>query len=127
MDEPPLFFDLPNSRTYDFRGVKAVNAKTTGKEKLRYTVVLVAMADGTKLPAMVIFRNLKNVPKDVVVQFAQKGSMTSELINAWKRQVWIKRPQGMFQPQSLLVFDSATSHTKKTVLSSFGQHYSTKK
>ena len=52
--------------------------------------------------------------------------MTSELMNAWKRKVWIKRPQGMFRRQSLFVFDSATSHTKKTVLSSFRQLYSTK-
>ena len=72
MDESPQWFDLPNSGKYDFRGVKAVKANTTGKEKLRYTVVLAAMADGTKLPGMVIFRNLKHIymgkfPKDDVV------------------------------------------------------------
>jgi hypothetical protein len=130
MDETPVWFDLPNSHTYDLRGVKSVKAKTTGKEKLRYTVVLCAMGDGTKLPAMVIFRNLKripkgNFPKDVVVQVAQKGSMNSELMNSWKKLVWSKRPQGMFRPKSVLIFDSATSHVKKTVLSSLKQHYAT--
>jgi hypothetical protein len=78
----------------------------------------------------VIFRNLKNIPKgkfpkDVVVQVASKGTMTSELMNTWKREVWGKRPQGMFKPKSLVVYDSATSHIKKTVLSSFRQHYIT--
>ena len=43
--------------------MKSVKAKTTGKEKMRYTVVLAAMADGTKLPSMVIFKNLKKIPK----------------------------------------------------------------
>lgn len=56
---------------------------------------------------------------------AEKGSMNSLLMNEWKRSVWAKRPQGLFKPKSLLVFDSATSHTKKTTLSSFKQHYST--
>ena len=37
MDETPLWFDLPCSKSYDFRGVKSVQARTTGKEKLRYT------------------------------------------------------------------------------------------
>ena len=129
MDETPLYFDLPSLRTYDTRGVKSVKANTTGKEKVRYTMVLSAMADGTKLPSMVIFRNLKNIPKGKfpkdVVQVATKGSMTSELMNTWKRGVWSKRPHGMFKPKSLIVYDSATSHVKKTVLSSFHQHYST--
>ena len=43
MDETPLWFDLPNPKSYDFRGIKTVKAKTTGHEKLRYTVVLSAI------------------------------------------------------------------------------------
>lgn len=39
VDETPLWFDLPNSKSYDFRGVKTVKAKTSGYEKLGYTVV----------------------------------------------------------------------------------------
>ena len=117
---------------YDFRGVKSVKATTTtGKEKLKYTVVLAAMADGTKLPSMIIFKGLKNVlkrrfPNDVVVQVNQKGYMTSELMNTWKQSVWKRRPEGFFRPSSLLVFDSATSHLKRTTISSFRQHYNTK-
>lgn len=50
--------------SYDFRGVKTVQAKTTWKEKLRYTVVLAAMADGTKLPSMIVFKGLKMCQRD---------------------------------------------------------------
>ena len=63
MDKTPMWFDLPASKSYDFKGVKVVPAKTTGKEKLRYTVVLAAMANGAKLPRLIIFKGLKNVPK----------------------------------------------------------------
>ena len=47
MDETPMWFDMPSKRTIDFRGFKTVPSKTTGKQKLRYTVVLCAMANGT--------------------------------------------------------------------------------
>jgi hypothetical protein len=68
---------------------------------------------------------LKAYYRDVVVQVVKKGSMNSDLMNVWKRKVSTKHPQGLFCPKSLLVMDSASSHTRKTVLSSFKQHYST--
>lgn len=130
MDETPLWFDLPRQTTYDFKGVKSVTCKTTGKEKLRYTVVLSSMADGTKLKPMIIFRGLQNVPKadfpnDVVVTVALKGSMNAELMNIYKQKVWGARPGSFFKPKSLLVMDSAKPHLKTTVKSSFKQHYKT--
>lgn len=104
MDETPVWFDLPSSHTYDFRGIQAVKEKTTGKEKLRYTMVLSAMADGTKLLPLLIFGNLKkipkgNFPKDVVMQVAEKGTMNSDLMNVWKKLVWSKRDK-VFSGQS---------------------------
>ncbi len=93
MDEAPLWFDLPSSRSHDFQGVKFIPTKTTGKEKLRYTVASSATADGSKLAPMVIFKGLKHAPKgkypnDVIVQVNEKGYKTSELMNAWKPSVW---------------------------------------
>ena len=70
MDETPMYFDLPSSHCIDFKGVKTVTMKTTGNEKLRYTVVLSAgvtkSAEGWKsfrLPLMLIFKNLVKPPK----------------------------------------------------------------
>lgn len=130
MDETPLWFDVPRQKTYDFKGVKSVLCKTTGKEKLRYTVVLSAMADGTKLKPMIIFKGLKNVPKadfpkDVVVTVSMKGSMNSDLMNTYKQKVWGIRPNSFFKPKSILIMDSAKPHLKTTVKSSFKQHYKT--
>ena len=69
MDETPMYFDLPSSHCIDFKGVKTITMKTTGNEKLRYTVVLSAgvmkSAEGWKsfrLPPMLIFKNLVKPP-----------------------------------------------------------------
>ena len=70
MDETPCYFDLPRCSTYDFGGVNTVKVGTTGNEKMRFTAVLTAGVKkqgdsykAIKLPPMLIFKNLKKVPK----------------------------------------------------------------
>ena len=86
MDEIPFWFDLPSAETYDFKGLKTIKSRTTGNEKLRFTVVLTALANGAKLKPMLIFEGLKNVPKGkfpdgCVVTVAKGGSMTGSFSN----------------------------------------------
>ena len=57
-----MWFDMPRNSTIDFKGVREVPVKTTGSDKLRFTVVLGYMASGEKLPPMIIFK-LKKKPK----------------------------------------------------------------
>lgn len=63
MDETPMYFDMGADTTYAPVGAKDILIKTTGHDKLRFTVVLTVNAAGGKLDAMIIFKNLKNVPK----------------------------------------------------------------
>ena len=55
MDETPMTFDLPSTRTVSAVGGKIVLIETTGHEKTQFTVVLACMADGTKLPFVIFF------------------------------------------------------------------------
>jgi len=56
MDEVPLMFDVPSNKTVDVKGAKTIMTKTSGNEKMRYTVVLACCADGTKFPPLLIFK-----------------------------------------------------------------------
>ena len=47
---------MTGNRTVYSKGVKTVPVLTTGHEKTRVTVCLAAMADGRKLPPMVLFK-----------------------------------------------------------------------
>jgi len=40
MDEVPLTFDVPWNKTVDDKGAKTIMVKTSGNEKMCYTVVL---------------------------------------------------------------------------------------
>src|SRR6266540_7148093 len=63
MDETPMWFDLSSNSTIDHKGTKTVTIRITRHEHSSFTVVLACMADGSKLPAVCIFK-LKNVPKE---------------------------------------------------------------
>ena len=95
MDETPVWFDMPTSKTVDSVGAKTVLLKTTGHEKTRFTVVLVCLADGTKLKPMVIFKQ-KTMPKDnfpagVVVHNHPKGWMDESEVKIWIEKEMVER------------------------------------
>ena len=44
MDETPVWYDMPSERTLEFAGAEAIDIKTTGKEKNRFTTVVTVTA-----------------------------------------------------------------------------------
>ena len=111
MDETGCYFDAPRSTTFDFSGVQSVKAKTTGYEKLRYTVVLTAGVQSqagqwkaVKLPPMIIFKNLKKAPKrkfppGMIVTGTKDGTMTRELMMASYLKLFKRRPECFFEQE----------------------------
>lgn len=56
-DQTPIYFDMVGNYTLEQIGKKGpVKVTTGGKEKDRFTVQLTALADGTKLPPLIIFK-----------------------------------------------------------------------
>jgi len=43
-----LTFDVPSNKTVDVKGAKTIMIKTSGNEKMCYTVILACCADATK-------------------------------------------------------------------------------
>ena len=83
MDETPMRFELPATRTLEFTGSRSVPVKTCGVEKRNFTVALSVAADGKKFPPKVIFkgvRQLKNlqIPPRMQVSVHRKGWMDEE-------------------------------------------------
>ena len=79
MDETPVYFDMSGGFTLTTKGSKDVLQKTTGHDKLRFTVVLCVSASGKELPPMIIFKNLKAAPKLTTGQSWPKGKCHKKL------------------------------------------------
>jgi len=58
-------YDVPSNKTVDVKDAKTIMIKTSGNERMRYTVVLACCADGTKLPTLLILKR-KLLPEDVI-------------------------------------------------------------
>ncbi len=71
MDQTPVYFESIGNYSIDFRGRKTINVITNGKEKQRITVALTVLADGKKLPPLIVYKGTPN------------GRIAKELTN-WK-------------------------------------------
>ena len=115
MDEVPLTFDLPLTRTVNKKGESSITLKTTGHERTHFTCVLGCTASGLKLPPMVIFKRMtmpkEKLPKNIVVKVNKKGWMMESLMKEWLTECYGKRPGGFFHSKkALLVLDSMRAH-----------------
>ena len=61
MDETPMRFELPATRTLEFTGNRTVPITTYGADKQNFTVSLAVKANGEKLPPKVIFKGVRQV------------------------------------------------------------------
>lgn len=119
MDEVPMTFDIPATRTVSETGVKTVKVTTTGHERTSFTVVLACAANGTKLKPMVIFKRVtmprEKLPSGIVVHCNKKGWINCEVMKLWIAKCYRARPGGFFSPASLLIFDSMAAHKETEV------------
>jgi transposase-like protein len=123
MDETPMAFNLPSNTTIEQAGTKTVSILTTGHERSNFTVVLACMADGTKLPPVIIFK-LKKIPHEefpngVIIRANPEGWMNENEMLWWVENVWTKRTNRGNNPRSLLVLDSFSAHKTDAVKQRF--------
>ena len=117
MDETPTIFDLPSNRTVNGACAKSVLVKTNGHHKSHFTVVLSCLANGSKLPPVIIFKK-KTLPKGmkfpsgVLISAQLKGWIDENETIDWLENVWNKRQCGLLKNQQCLL-GICLEHTKQ--------------
>ena len=115
MDDTLVSFDMPVNYTVDVKGAKSVFVITICHEKCYFTVVLGCLADGTRLPSVVIFKR-KMLPKGlkflsgVIVHAHVKGWMDECGTLDCLEHTWNRQKGAVFKKPSLLVWDSFQVH-----------------
>jgi transposase-like protein len=118
MDETGLQLDMPASTTLEEQGARSVGITTTGHEKNRFTVVLGARADGSKVHPMTIFKGKR---KDkvlekctgVVIEMQDNAWMTEELTLRWLPRLW--GGIAATRERRMLVWDDFSAHKTERV------------
>ena len=116
---------MPSNKTVELKGKKTVHVVTQNQEKMRVSLLLSVLADGTKLPPYIIFKGnnsspiltkeLSNLPhiknKEIFFAFNINAWTTGQIVIDWLNKVWLeylKNFDSMFE--SLLIIDKATTH-----------------
>ncbi|KAJ4945416.1 hypothetical protein JOQ06_023101 [Pogonophryne albipinna] len=120
MDEVPLTFDLPLTRTVNKKGESSITLRTTGHERTNFTCVLGCTASGLKLPPMAIFKRItmpkEKIPNGISFKVNKKGWMMESVMKEWLNECYVKRPGGFSrQKKALLVLDSMRAHITDSV------------
>lgn len=125
-DQTPVYFEMPMDTTLQKKGSKSVSVLTGGNTKLRCTVMLCALADGTKLRPYVIFKRKTlpstPLPPGIVVRTEDNAWMNGDLVSDWLRTIWEKRPGAMLARRSMLVLDSFRGHCTDAVKARLADH-----
>ena len=119
MDQTMCRFDMAPRTTNNRKGARDIRIATTGGSKKGYTVALAACADGTKLPAFIVFKeagaripprvlNQLYVPRNVKITASKNGWMTSDIMKEWIQRIWRDEVDG---ERRMLVLDQARIHT----------------
>ena len=123
MDETPIWVDMPGDYTIEQIGKKTISMKSTGNEKSRITVMLCAMADGSKVPPMVLFKGVRpptEKPPGVIVKMTPQAWANEEVCLEWLRLAWRVRAG---EPRRLLIWDSFSGHKTAAVKQAVREQY----
>lgn len=125
MDETAVYFDMPGESTLEETGTRTVAVRTTGHDKDKVTVMLGALADGTKLPPLVIFKGVrppKYVPSGIVVAMSKNGWNNEEITKLWLEKCWGRLRNHL---PRMLAWDSFKSHVMSAIRTRVKDFYNT--
>ena len=99
MDETPIWADMVAETTVEQCGIKTVLMKSTGHEKCRVSVSLLAKADDTKLKPMIVFKCGKRETEALSKEFGKQcviASSSNVWVNTDLTLKWVPSVLGMF-------------------------------
>jgi hypothetical protein len=95
MDETPTWLEMSGTSTMEMKGAKRVTVGSMGQHKKRFITILGALADGTKLPPLVLLPGVRQpangvVPPGILVHMCETGKSWSNatITTIWLTQVW---------------------------------------
>ena len=130
-DETPIYFEMPDTTTIDIMGNKEVIIDTKGNEKKRISVLLTIVDDGSKLPAVLIFKgkngkfiekeingNIHVLRKEIFALVQENSRCDSQIFSSWHENIPLNYEKKI-NKKCLLILDKALSHIDNDILEKF--------
>ena len=137
VDETAIYYENIYNTAIERIGGKNVSVRTFGKDKLRISAVLSILANGLKLPPLLIFRGKTGGPKEKKLQkniHCIKGEIyikcqdnawtDTNIFSYWLNNIWFAPNNYRNINNTLLVLDRATTHFDDSFNKLFENHNS---
>ena len=137
VDETAIYYENIYNTTINKIGEKSVIVRTFGKDKLRITAVLCILANGIKLPPLLIFRGKTGGPKEKSLQSnihcinkkifikCQPNAWTDHfLFSYWLNNIWFSANNYRYITNTILIMDRATTHFDLSINQLFDKYKS---
>lgn len=134
LDETSLYIDLAPNYSISQKGKRSVIIFIQSQDKCHVSVLLAILANGTKLPPLIIFKGIANgkIYKDLKKNFYVKNNKifiecnsnawcTKDIMLLWSNSIWRKYIDSFNNEPipSLLIMDLATMDTNNIVIKDF--------
>ena len=129
VNETPIYMDMPQNKTVDYKGAKDIGIITFGGEKAGISVLLGITLNGKKLRPLLIFkakpfRTLEKKLNQIVIVKAgkvfvfcqEKARCVIEIFIKWLKLIFLNYQNNEAKDTCLLVLDKAPSHVNKKVI-----------
>ena len=129
IDETPIYMDMPETKTIDFKGKKGIDIYTFGADKVRISAILSIVGNGNKLPPILVFKAKKNgrlenelntLPivrdKKIFVYCQENAWCNTDIFLNWFKKIYLNYELFKIKKKCLLILDKAPSHCTNTIL-----------
>ena len=131
LDETPLCINMAPNYSISQKGKKSVIIHTQSQDKCHVSVILTILANGGKLPPLLIFKGVPHgkIYKDLLNNTYVKNNMiyiecnanarcTKDIMLQWINNIWRKYIDAFNNEPipCLLIMDQATMHTNEVVI-----------
>lgn len=135
VDETPIYMEMPENKTVEFKGAKDIDIATFGGEKVRISLILACAGNGTKLPPLLIFKakrggklekNLSSLSivkeKKIFIFCQEKAWCDNDIFINWIKDFYVPYETLIIKKTCLLILDKAPSHCSDLTLEFMNKH-----
>ena len=138
VDETLICFYMTYNTTISKIREKSVKVRTLVRERLEVSLILSILADGEKLPALIIFKGTKNVPKknrlndkthvknkEIFIRCQENSWASKDLFYELLTKIWF-RSNANIKPAAnmLLIMEGTTTYLIQNILDLFKENKS---
>ncbi len=135
LDETPVYYESPNTRMIETKGINEVIIDTEGNENKRINMLLSVCGDGSKLAPFCVFQGEKGITTEYILKDHElirkkkiyaicqdKMWCETDIFLQWYEKIFLPYEKYVIKKRCLLILDKSPSHFNRDVIDKFNEN-----